>query len=331
MRVAGEEGAGAGRSAPFAVPGGGYYELLADKDQGPWWQMFQPGATGWGIMPAFHMPHLCCHEPSGRMSTTDDDGVPILLPAIVEWTSLVDPATGYLFTDLFEQDIDLIGPPVGITNSWWPDDGSKMPYVNLLWPDDLIFLEQEWFAVADGTLGLGGLAMPWQIMPVPEEIARAQRNSMIDQKNHYHMGCLEFSACDIGMEEEHGTIDYFSTDHADGTESDECIYEPYRETCNCGEPPTAEQEYDAFFSTFGRNTLTGADLLEPEMAPLWHYALQQYVLGFGTVYDNFTHLGVPWSTSCWRRLSPFSGWHSLEALHQRLSPGSPSSATPLAS
>jgi hypothetical protein len=316
--------------SPFAIQANAdYSRWLAGIDPGSWWQMMRPGATGFGLMVAFHNMFVCCHGLNGQGASYDDLETPLLFPALVQWTSVIDPVNdrlAYKVAEDYARDLDF--PPIGITGFWFPDDGELMPMVNLVHEEDADYEEFLWNHIGDIDQVLLGLAAPWQVLPVTPAAAAVLKDVMPARAELYGTGVLGLTNCQFGdiSEDEVGQMydEWLSVNHGE----QDCKFELGWVECACGARPTAVQQFEALTDPlFTGVTTPGELLLPPILSEAWRVAQLQYLTGWLANHARMM-LGDAWSTFCWRRLSPFSGSHSLELLHQRLSEPSTSSPTP---
>lgn len=333
-------------SSPWlALPWGGY-ERIAAADTGGWYQMLNPGATGWGLMVCYHSPHQCCTPPGpyGLTLELSADGVtrvPWLLPAMVTWASAIHPDTevavsGILGPDAPDWRDGPFGPPVAITDSWFVDGGRVMARANLAGDEESMWDEGTWGADVIGPVS--GVAVPWQIVPVSYPIAEQLLESLSSAAETYATHVLAYGNCDMGNN--HGEDDYWFECHCQMSTPEPCdtvsggpdaikcgcYFVLGDEHCRCGESPTFFQQHDAIMSS----DLGARDFIPDHLHPLWEHAVERYIAGFRTIYQNM-EAGDVWSSSSWRRLSPFSDTHSLEVLARQPSPRSTSSPTARAS
>lgn len=316
---------GEGFPSPFALePRGGYRTWLSTIDpDGMWAPMFAPGAAGFGLFVSAWNPFLCCYGQDMHMAPDDDDGIPLLFPAAVQWNSVIEPANDRLVPQvLHDWNEDLSFPPVGITSDWWLDDGNLMPWVNLIHQEEAEW-QETWQYVGDLNVVLTGLAAPWQIVPITDEAFVLLKDWLPMRSQLLGAHVLGITNCEM----QQGDDDYLAPDHSEGREPNLCAFELGRLDCACGEAPTAWQQWDALVEPLVAGVFTTEDLfLPPQLYPLWRLAQRNFALGWLASAARAAQ-GDAWSSFCWRRLSPFSGSHSLASLLQRLSQPSTSSAT----
>jgi hypothetical protein len=311
-------------------PLGGYGTYLADLDEDRLWlQMLRPGSSGLGLFVACYNPHVCCYGQGAQASVDDVDGVPLLFPALVHWTSVTDPATGQVALDVLQDwKEDLSFPPVGITSDWWLDDGDLMPWVNLIHSEEAEWQETATY-VGDLNQVLTGLAAPWQLVPLTEEAAKtladflAERRDVLDS---HILGRTSHELQEGDGDEESWYAENHDWNLEDG-EPSRCSYTLGARECACGAQPTAIQLFTALVEPLMDRVHTTDDLfVPPELHLAWRLALHHFAVGWLAVAARVKE-GDAWSTYCWQRLSPFSGSHSLATLLQRLSVPSTSSGT----
>jgi len=325
------------RTSPFTrQPLADYENSLAAIDPGrTWLKMLRPGAQGWGIVLAAYNPFVCCQGQDLRYAAEDNQGVPLLFPAVVQWCSVVDPATGLLAADLSAEegyDRDLNCPVIGLASDWWLDDGVLMPWVNAIHHEDAMWEETEYSVGQTGQV-ITGLVAPWQVLPVTEQAA-GELKAFLSHRQDV-LGTFVLSRTNCEMTDVYDD-DWFAEDHfvADPDHPElvnECAYELGRDLCACGERPTGYQLWDALVEPLVEGVYSTEELfVPPELIPLWRLACRNYAIGWLASAIRSAE-GDIWSTWSWQRLSPFSGSHSLALLLQRLSTHSTSSATPPAS
>ena len=312
-------------STPWEIEPWGGYGRYQGVDDGTWYQMLEPLANGYGLFVAYAAPDLCCWPANAQasMQTVFDDGsrIPWLFPSVVRWFSGIDPNTGIAWPELTASDDDLEGPPVIITDHWFIDDSQSMLLVNTTGNVEMQYEEIPWQTTGPPAMGI---AVPWQLIPLPADKAVTMRDHIADMRMRYDTHTLSISNCDIGNN--WGETDEWRECHHDDHGSlhpCKCHYEPGMNTCACGETPTYIQQY----VSLRESDVEGHHFITPEDLPIWNYALDRYVAGHRVNYNNM-EAGDAWSSSSWRRLSPFSGSASLDLLLQRQSDVSTTSATP---
>ena len=159
--------------------------------------MLRPGASGWGLLVSCFNHMVCCYPQSAYMAETDNDGVPLLFPAVVQWHSVIDPRTDTVPVDVWRPwDEDLHFPPVGIERDWWLDEGVLMPWTNLIHHDEALWEETDLY-VGDLNVTLTGLAAPWQILPITQEAATALQAFMTERGGLLGARVMSLTNCEL--------------------------------------------------------------------------------------------------------------------------------------
>lgn len=317
---------------PWQFEPWGGYARYQHADDGTWYQMLEPLANGYGLFVAFAAPDICCCPASAQaaLQVPLGDGlrVPWLFPGIVRWISGINPETGLAWgridgdaSDDYGDTIE--GPPVIITDYTFPDDANSMLLVNTTGDMQAQFDEASWDTEGPPAQGI---AVPWQLVPIPEAKALELRDYINQVCKRYDTHVLAMTNCDLSNN--YGETDEWRECHCDEhmeTHPCRCKYQvgTYEGLCSCGAYPTYIQQYVAL----RESDVEGHDFLPPEDRALWDYALARFVAGHTVTYKNM-EAGDAWSSSSWRQLSPFLDSDSLELLLQRPSPGSTTSGTP---
>jgi hypothetical protein len=321
VMVTSAHGKGAGdhsAPSPWENDSWGSYERIADADEGQWHQQLSPDSSGFGLMVMGVQPDTCCWPSDSLQGALRDAiraGEPWLLPALVHWSSGIDPTTGKPHQGLYGpgdgDNVDEIeAPPVVINDIWVPDDTNSMLLVNTTGNVESQWEQSCWDT---GLLPAVGIAAPWQILPISEKDYRTWHGDFLDACNEFSTNMLGYSNCDISNM--YGESEEWEACHCslNGPAPDDifdhscrCDYVLGESHCNCGHPPTQIQLYTALRDS----DLQGRELLPESAQTAWADALDRYVAGLKTIHHN-KEAGDAWSSSSWRRLSPFSDSASL--------------------
>jgi hypothetical protein len=321
---------------PFA----GYERYLRRHDDGGWRRMTRPGTSGYGLL-------VCHYDPSGgyggyngmAWSLQNDDGTPWLVPALVDWVSLVDPATNRVYQGLRDHS-GMVFPPVGVADYECLDgtvgEWSELAAQNMLTSD----VEDAMDGSYETDAGvIHGVIPAVNAVQITEEARNDIFTGLTRAQARYQTGILSFTDDALWEEQSQWWQEYYyhlepdeqaqiqsvgATPEDHGRET--CKFSAGAEECRCGLTPTPVQLYQA---------ITG----EPDFAllaipadyhPLWAHAVKRCAQGWSHIRD-LAEEGDRWSISSLQRFSPYSGSCSPELQLQRLSEGSTSSARPLAS
>jgi hypothetical protein len=317
--------------SPFlGAPDAGYGFYLAAHDNGEWFQMTRPGASGYGILLATINEAATCSTHLSEWNCEQKEyDLPLLIPQMVRWHSIVDEGDRLVIPDVINSihsQCEVNSPLVAITIGWLHDPrgvhGEQLHYVC---PVITSGSADEYEPTHIPGIGdVAAFAAPWQILPISDKetaliLQDAFQTFMGDHDAWLISECpwcaLEYAEYNESEEmlfewhEDHHALREFMwlanhTPYEEMPEPPRCHFEFGMVDCFCGLPPTYMQRREAVLQY---SPLVCGHCWFPEnYQSIWEYALDRYTAGWDAVY-SLAQEGDPWSTSLWRRWSPFSG------------------------
>jgi hypothetical protein len=297
----------AASQTPFKLLFAGY-ELFEDNDDGSWWRMLQPDATGYGIcVSTVKVLSDCNYYYYNMADSTVGSHMPWFLPAVVKWVS---PFTK-----------NEIGETVLTDESWqfmmdFPFVGIEVqsaPQTLDRFIIDNVHVEYDWdrdfrneHAILNNNL-INGVVPFWSVLPIREEFVDGFRDA-IGSFSEIHKTDLLYFNCDCIMEDVH---------------SDECAsVDDYSKNCNCN----YTAEIVETILTMLEEQPEPTQYMDPLHSEIWNIAIDNEAKGWEVVH-KYSERESPWAYYSQLHQSPFSDSPGQSVRDQRASTSSINSET----
>ena len=277
--------------------------------------MVQPGATGAGLHLA-PIVHTCCEMDSYNQNTpwaVYENGDIWHQPVHIQYASIMDPNTNEPYEDIAHLYGDIIGPhlavlsaaTVGDTWNWW---GTTVGILRPTIEGRIMFGPEESFSTTIGPIR--GIVPAWSVIPLGAESETVRRRILHTPDD---VLALDSCICSLGEYGDHVPRD---PETMEPQYDSECDYSFGQEHCVCGQEPTDEQRYAAFW--YQQPCLHGSD----ELKDLTAYCKQQTFGGWMALYDSVANTTNDLESECfssyWHSWSPYAGFPGLNSLPRRL-------------
>lgn len=281
--------------SPFKLPLMGY-ELWEQSDNGSWYSMLQPDASGYGIFTSSVLTLSDCNRYYQTLAQeVIGNHIPWFLPTLVKWVSpyTIDEDNNVVLVDNLSE-FQMEYPIVGIELVETPMSSERF----LL---DNIHIESEWdrdFRYEQIKFNdhlINGVAPLWHVLPVRQEFVDGFIQAMRSIDNTFHTNLFYFN-CECMLENIH---------------SENCAYEiDFRSDCDCDEIEGLVGTIINLYET--QPTLT--QFMDETTATIWERAIEQTVNGWEVIHQH-AEKEHEWAYYSWLHQSPFldSPGQSLKA------------------
>jgi hypothetical protein len=277
--------------SPFAEELYSGYSRFQYLDDGSWFEMLKPGASGVGLhVGQLFAPECCCgyYSQASDVAVWKDGFNPWLYPSVVTWQSVMMPRSTHPHPD-YVRTFAVDYPAVALTHVRSSVDDFRWSLNNLNYEidtDRFIYEPNEEPVQLAGTEVIGVVPI-WAVSPLFSEDKKIGINNFVQKlRAQTNLGLLSECWCSI-----------------DGAPcDDDCATQTsHNKECTCQTVENLATELENLYN----DPVTVEDYLDSNTKTIWDYAVGRFYDGWQIIHDT-AFQGEPWASYWQHAQSPFS-------------------------